>query len=72
MAMTWKLKECLDRHDITPYRLAKESGLALSTVYSLTNTQPERLDMNSLDAIMGTLEKITGRPVALTDLLERT
>jgi DNA-binding Xre family transcriptional regulator len=71
MAITWKLKPFLDSNSITPYRLSKESGLAMSTIYSLSNDQPERLDMNTLDAIMSTLERLTGKGVKFDDLLER-
>lgn len=71
MPITWKLKPFLDSNSITPYRLSKESGLAMSTIYSLSNDQPERLDMNTLDTIMSTLERLTSKRISFDDLLER-
>ena len=71
MPITWKLKTYLTEHGVTPYRLSKESGLAMSTIYALSSSQPDRLDINTLDSIMGTLEKLTGKQVVFDDLLER-
>ncbi len=71
MSITWKLKPYLDSNSITPYRLYKESGLSMSTVYSLSKGRPTRLDMTTLDAVMTTLERLTGKNVDFNDLLER-
>jgi DNA-binding Xre family transcriptional regulator len=66
----WKLKAYLDQHNVTPYRLWKESGLAQSTIYTLSKDRGDRADLSTLGRIVETLERLTGKPVTPNDLLE--
>jgi DNA-binding Xre family transcriptional regulator len=66
----WKIKTLLEQHNITPYRLWKESGLAQKTVYTLSHDKGERADLRTLGTLVDTLEKLTGATVTPNDLLE--
>jgi hypothetical protein len=67
----WKLKECLELHDITPYALGKETpGLSLKLVYRLTNNQTEGVKFSTLAALMDGISRLCGKPVTFDDLLE--
>lgn len=70
MPLRWKLRELLDEHDITPYRLTKESGLAFSTIYRITGGNTDALHGKTADAILSALHRLTGREYALSDLVE--
>ncbi len=71
MAIRLKLKEALADGGVTVYRLGEVSGVPRNTLYNLVNQKRERLDLAVLDKVIGALEQLTGRRVALTDLLER-
>ena len=68
--LRWKLKEFLELNDVSAYSVAKETGLSLPSIYRLTNNHARTIQFDTLEAIMATLEKKTGKPVQLTDLLE--
>jgi DNA-binding Xre family transcriptional regulator len=68
--VTWKLKQLLEQHNITPYRLWRESGLARQTVYTLAHNKGDRVDLGTLGAVLLTLEKLLGRRMVLDDVLE--
>jgi DNA-binding Xre family transcriptional regulator len=70
MPIRWKLKEYLAAHNITPYRLMKESGLAQGTVYRIVNGEARGVDTATLDAALTALRSLTGKPVGVQDLLE--
>jgi DNA-binding Xre family transcriptional regulator len=72
MPTKWKLKEFLEHHDITVYRLAKETGdqLTRNTLYNLTTKEPKRIELNTIDVLIPALEQLTGKRVELSDLLE--
>jgi DNA-binding Xre family transcriptional regulator len=69
MAVRWKVKEVLNRHDITPYRLVKASGLAQATVYRLVNDDTAGLSTETLTVLLGTLRELTGEELGVADLL---
>lgn len=71
-ALRFNLGKYLERHGITPYRLVKESGLATNTIYSLSRQPAQRIDLDTVSTILNSLERITGKPVSITDMLERT
>lgn len=72
MPLRWKLREILDTHEITPYRLTKESGLAFSTVYRIAGGTTDALHGKTADAILTALHRITGKNFNLSDLVEWT
>lgn len=69
--LIWKLKSYLDAHDITAYRLAQTADLSATTVYALARGKHERISLEVLDKVLGSLEKLSGKPVTLDDVLER-
>jgi DNA-binding Xre family transcriptional regulator len=64
------VKEFLARHDITPYRVMKESGLAQGTVYRLVNSKTTNLNTETLDRLLTSLSRLTGNRVGISDLIE--
>lgn len=70
MALKWKVKEFLEGHGISAYRLMKEASLAQGTAYRLANDQANGLNLETLDAVIGALRRLTGKRVILADLLE--
>jgi predicted transcriptional regulator len=66
----WKIKPLIDAHGITPYRLMKESGLAQGTVYRLVHGDTSTVNAETLDRVMTTLRRLTGKRVEIADLLE--
>lgn len=70
MPLRWKLRELLDKHAITPYRLTKESGLAFSTVYRITSGNTDALHGKTADAILTALHRLTGQQFELSDIVE--
>jgi len=72
MAIKLKFGELLEKRGVTPNRLAQRQGLTRNTVYALANPRPERnrVDLDVLAEVMAALERESGQPVALTDVLE--
>ncbi len=68
-----RLDDYLNHHGLTPYRLAQETKgqAAQGSIYALARGDSKRLDLKTLAAIMGALEKLTGENVGFDDLLER-
>jgi DNA-binding Xre family transcriptional regulator len=70
MPVRWKVQSLLRLHGLSTYRLWKESGLAMGTVYRLARGETTSLNVETLDRVMEALLRLTGKPVALGDLLE--
>ena len=70
MAMIWKAKEFLAQHQITAYKLKKESGIGQGTVYRLAKNEADGVELDTLDAVLTALCQLTGKNVKLTDILE--
>jgi len=68
--LRWILKEILDEHDITPYRLIQESEVAASTVYRITGNRTDGVQGRVLDEILSTLYRLTGQRFSVCDVLE--
>lgn len=66
----WQLKRFLDAHNITPYALIKESGLAPNTVYSMARGEQKQAALDTLDKAITALKALTGGPVSVCDILE--
>jgi DNA-binding Xre family transcriptional regulator len=66
----WKVYDILEAHDISVYRLMKESGLAQGTVYRLVKGDTSTVNAETLDRVMTTLRRLTGQQLQISDLLE--
>lgn len=67
----WTLKEYLQAHDLSAYRLVQTAEVSPTTVYALARGTHERVSLEVLDKVLAGLEKLTGQPVEIGDLLER-
>ena len=73
MQIKLKFGELLRQRGITPNKLAASGhGLSRNTIYGLANPPKNRvrLDLDVLANAMSALEKETGQPVSLNDVLE--
>ena len=59
----------LAEHDITPYRLSKESGVAMNTVYAIVKDETKRIDKATLYAILVALQNLTNRTYEVSDIV---
>lgn len=68
------IKPFLERHRISAYQLARATRGRLSeaTVYGMARRPLQRIDLNSVGTVIDALESLTGQPVTLLDLVERT
>ncbi|CAN5560272.1 hypothetical protein BH24DEI1_BH24DEI1_04150 [soil metagenome] len=66
------LGDYLDAHNLSAYRLAQETSgkVARGSIYALARGEVKRVDLDTLGAVMETLERLTGEPVKFDDLLE--
>lgn len=70
-AIRWKLSDFLQRHNITPYALSRETkGISQKVVYRLANDETNMVRFDTLAALMEGLSTLTGKPVTFDDLLE--
>jgi DNA-binding Xre family transcriptional regulator len=67
----WKLEATLRRHRKTPLALARASGLTKNTVYNIVNEKAQAIEIETLDKLVAGLEKLTGQPMSITDVIER-
>lgn len=67
----WGLRDILDEHKITAYRLAGELKGAVSrnTVYALARGEGRRVDLPTLNAVLQTLRRLTKTDIGVGDLL---
>ena len=68
----WKLKEFLDEHGVTAYKLSQQSQGRLSQtgVYRLTAPDIKAVRLESLATLIPALRELTGEDVDISDLLE--
>ncbi len=68
------LKPFLERHRISAYQLARATRGRLSeaTVYGMARRPLQRIDLDSVSMVIDALESLTGQPVTLLDLVEKT
>lgn len=67
------LDRYLERHNISAYRLAKETAgrVARGSVFALARGEKvKRVDLETFAEVLTALERITGRAVGVADLLE--
>jgi hypothetical protein len=76
MRLDWKLKDYLDAHQVTVYALAQQLGghTKLPGLYAITSgdpaKRPRRVAFDTVEGIITALRALTGKPVAVSDLLE--
>jgi uncharacterized membrane protein len=70
MTLRFNLGKYLERHQISAYRVVQVSKLAPNTVYTLARQPAQRIDLDTVSAVLAGLETITGQPVPITDLIE--
>jgi hypothetical protein len=70
MTLRFNLGKYLERHQISAYRVVQVSKLAPNTVYTLARQPAQRIDLDTVSAVLAGLETITGQPVLITDLIE--
>lgn len=70
----WKLKQYLKDHQLTAYQLWKVSGLSRTGLYNLVTprglNRAAGVEFDTLGKLIGGLEKLTGKRVELSDVLE--
>lgn len=67
----WTLKSYLDANDLSAYKLVQAAKVSPTTVYALARGDHERVSLEVLDKVLAGLERLTGRPATLTDVLDR-
>lgn len=73
MSVTLNLHDFLQAHGITAYRLEKEleGRLNRNSIYALAKSgSVRRIDLDSLDKVLGVLSAILGRSVGLDELFD--
>jgi hypothetical protein len=71
----WKFNDYLEKHGLTAAQVEREiikQGYrwGAKTIYRFTGEGPKNLNRDSLEAILTGLERLTGQPVSISDLLE--
>jgi len=69
-AVRWKLAATLKERGVTPYGLVKASGLAQATVYAIAQGKAQAVELETLTKLVAGIERLTGKPAAVNDLLE--
>lgn len=69
--MRWQLRELLERHDLTAYRLVQQlkGTMNAGSVYALARGETERVSLATLGHLLAALEALTGTRYTVADLL---
>ena len=68
--LRWTLKETLERHGISAYKLVEQSELTKRTVYeNLAQGKATRVDIKTLEKILSALEVLLERRVELEEIV---
>jgi DNA-binding Xre family transcriptional regulator len=71
--LKWRLKTLLEEHDLTAYKLAHESGIAVASLYTLLRGEgAKNVARGTLAKLISALRRLTGKPISVCDLLEFT
>jgi DNA-binding Xre family transcriptional regulator len=71
MQTQWKLEATLRQYQQTPIDLVRASGLTKTTVYNIVNAKAQAVEIETLDKLVAGLEKLIGKPMSVTDVIER-
>ena len=69
MPLKFTLQQTLDSEKITKYQLAKESGIRPNTISEICAGQSARLSVQTLDEILLTLNRLTGKQYGLDAII---
>lgn len=65
-----KLRQYLDAHNLSAYRLVREvEGISPNTIYAYAANR-RKPTLHNLEKVLSALERLTGKPVSISDLLE--
>lgn len=69
--LTFGVKDILQNHKISGYRLAKETGMTPKAIYNLLDEDnpPQRIEIRTLETLISTLSDLTGNQIQVQDLL---
>lgn len=69
--VSWQLRQILDRHSLTPYRLAQQlkGKLNQGSVYALVRGETTRVELSTIGEVLAALEVLTGQRYTVADLL---
>lgn len=59
MPVQWKVKIILEKHDTTPYRFWKETGLSREVAYAIANDKHPALDTGVIEKVVPYLRDLT-------------
>lgn len=70
MPLKFTLDKTIERENITKYRLSKESGVRANTIASLCNGDARSLSVETLDAIIDALNRLSESTHGLDSVVE--
>ncbi len=65
----WKLAQFITDNELTGYEVFVASGLSKSSLYSMIRGTQTGVQLDTLARLLDGLEKLIGKPVALSDVL---
>lgn len=66
----WKFAQFLDANNVNVHSLAQNVDVSITTLYSLKNNRPRRIDLETLDKLKPALESFLERKVELSELID--
>lgn len=66
----WKFAQFLDANKVNVHSLAQNVDVSITTLYSLKNNRPRRIDLETLDKLKPALESFLERKVELSELID--
>lgn len=71
MAIRFTLRAHLEKHKITPYRIAQEAGISTTSIYNLVDVEhpPSGIKFATLNAILNALVRLTGERIEVSDVI---
>lgn len=70
MAIVFKLAEVLEECGITKNALAREAKVRPNLVYELCDNKTKRIEIETFDKLMRTLNEISGRKITIDRVIE--
>ena len=70
-ATRWTLAQTLQRRGVSTLALIKASGLSKGTVYDIVNGKSQGITLETVDKLLGGLERLTGERLSVEAVLAR-
>lgn len=67
--MNWQLEGYLKQNGLRAIDLVRKTGLSTNTIYPMVRNDAQRVDRNTLDAVIQALRELTGKHTEVSDLL---